>query len=437
MSLLISHPSFPDPVLNVLPPTYPLSEDLLLLGIIPLAPFHIKVDFFKENAYEVDDEYTFQARKQVRWGRIRDMIKSIADSNSFDFIQYNQAEQKYIVIDENAKRQQQGRFMKALATQRLMEQVSSLEKNVNRMTLGKKQETTLVTKRDVYTCVVDVTAFLDGLNKVKRWATQTLNVDRRSQGSILEVVVPLEVIDSLDVHKKGTSHMNMQARESIRYLDQKLLENGNKTDTPTSSFLRTQKVTEKLGDWNEAKSFWIGEESRSNVVDNLLSEEEEEEEEIESGADSDDSSDGNLFHSRRRGGGGGSSNSEESDEEVASSDEEDSEGEKEVEEYDYNESFEEEEQDDEVPYTFDDVPKGYRPILSCLLYYHSKQQVREDNQPERLVLVTNDEDLAWWAELFGDPKTGKRLLIKTVNEWDQMVGKLDFEKVYDYSWKQR
>jgi hypothetical protein len=73
-----------------------------------------------------------------------------------------------------------------------------------------------------------------------------------------------------------------------------------------------------------------------------------------------------------------------------------------------------------------------------LLYYHSKQQTRDDDrQPERLVLVTNDEDLAWWAELFGDSKTGKRLLIKTVNEWDQMVSKLDFEKVYDYSWKHR
>lgn len=181
----------------MLPTTYPLSEDLSLLGILPLAPFHDKVDFFKESAYEVNDENTSEARKQVRWGRIRDMIKKIADSTSFDFIQYNQAEQKYSVIDENAKRQQQSRFMKALATQRLMEQVSSLEKNVNRMTLQNKKvneekQQQQPKKRDVYTCVVDVTAFLDGLNKVKKWANQTLNVDRRSQGSILEVIVPLE-----------------------------------------------------------------------------------------------------------------------------------------------------------------------------------------------------------------------------------------------------
>lgn len=185
----------------MLPPTYPLSEDLSLLGLVPLYSFYRKVDFFKETAYEVDDEKSPEARKQVRWGRIRDMIKKIADSNSFDFIHYNQNEQKYSIIDENAKRQQQSRFMKALATQRLMEQVSSLEKNVNRMTLAGKrnssnnntsEETSDKKKPDIYTCVVDVTAFLDSLNKVKKWATQTLNVDRRSQGSILEVIVPLE-----------------------------------------------------------------------------------------------------------------------------------------------------------------------------------------------------------------------------------------------------
>ncbi|KAL7318939.1 hypothetical protein PS15m_002121 [Mucor circinelloides] len=452
LSLLISHPSFPDPVLNVLPPTYPMSEDLVLLGIMPLFSFHSHVDFFKETAYQVDDTKSAEARKQVRWGRVRIMIKKIADSNSFDFIQYNQNEQKYSVIDENAKRQQQSRFMKALATQRLMEQVSSLEKNVNRMSLGKRTKSNssasedtadMPIKRDVYTCVIDATAFLDGLNKVKKWANQTLNVDRRSQGSILEVIVPLEVIDVLDDYKKGTSHLNMQARESIRFLDQKLLESSNKTEAPTSSFLRTQKVTEKLADWSEAKAYWIGEESRSNVVDHLISDGEEEEEQamdsdvdIESDNES-TSSNEDLFKPRRRGG----DDDTESESEVETdpddhSDEEET-GEEDVAEE--GSTFEEEEYEDEdedVPYTLDDVPKSYRAILSCLLYYHSKQQARQDNQPERLVLVTNDEDLAWWAELFGNPKTRQRLLIKTVNEWDQMVSKLDFEKVYEYSWNQ-
>lgn len=88
------------------------------------------------------------------------------------------------------QRQQQNRFMKALATQRLMEQVSSLEKNVNRMHLSAGLPPS--GKPEVYTVVLDVTAFLDGLSKVKKWANQTLNPNNRTQGSILEVIVPLE-----------------------------------------------------------------------------------------------------------------------------------------------------------------------------------------------------------------------------------------------------
>ncbi|KAI8091832.1 hypothetical protein BDF21DRAFT_310643, partial [Thamnidium elegans] len=69
LSIIISHSSFPDPVLNVLPSIYPLSEDMLLLGLLPLSRFHSKVDFFKETIYEADEQNTSQARKQVRWGR--------------------------------------------------------------------------------------------------------------------------------------------------------------------------------------------------------------------------------------------------------------------------------------------------------------------------------------------------------------------------------
>ncbi|KAI7898506.1 uncharacterized protein BX663DRAFT_461889 [Cokeromyces recurvatus] len=439
LSLLINHPSFLDPVVNILPATYPLSEDLTLLGVLALSPFHSQVDFFKENVYEVLNDNSPEARKQVRWGRIRLFIKKLADSSSFNFIQYNQSEQNYSVIDENAKRQQQNRFMKALATQRLIEQVSSLERNVNRISLGNKrnhpidlenEKDEMNKKRNVYTCVIDVTSFLDGLSKVKKWANQTLNVDRRSQTSILEVVVPLDVIDALDNHKKGSSHMNMQARESIRFLDQKLLENSkNKSDAiPTTSFLRTQKVTEKLNNWSEAEAFWIGEESRSNIVDVLLSEGEEEEKDTDPDAETESdmesiSSDEDLFKSRRRDEDESSEyeeseydDSEIEENEIASDEEAN------AEEYNYEDFAEE-----EIPYTLNDVPKSYRPILSCLLYYYSKQQEIKDDEPSHLVLVTNDEDLAWWAELFGNPKTRKRLMIKTVNEWDQMVNNWSYD----------
>ncbi|GAA5806632.1 hypothetical protein HPULCUR_012175 [Helicostylum pulchrum] len=412
LSIIISHPSFPDPVLNVLPSTYPLSEDLLLLGLVPLSRFHTKVDFFKETVYEAEEQKTSQARKQVRWGRIRDMTKKLADSNAFDFIQYNQAEQKYSVIDENAKRQQQGRFMKALATQRLIEQISSLEKNVDRITLsgdkrGESAAAAAAVDRQVYTCVVDVTAFLDGLNKVKRWVTQPLNADRRTQPSIMEVVVPLEVLNSLDDLKKGTSSESRLVRESIRFLDQ---QSSTKMDgVPHRSFLRMQKFDEKFNWQEEVEQFWIGEESMS-FVDTILSEEEEEVSDVES----DQSSDSELIK-RRRG-----DDSDESEESESEEEEEDKD-----EEFDYSETFEEEEE--EIPYTYEDVPKEYRTIINCMLYcLHKRQQqaTKEESPPQgSLVLVTNDENLAWWAELFGDPKTGRRLQVETVDQWDKMVGK--------------
>lgn len=415
VSLLVSHPSFPDPVLNRLPPTYPISEDLQLLGLIPLTSFHQTVDFFKGQTYEA--EQSTEAKKQVRWGRVREIIKKMADSTTFDFIQYNQNELNYNIIDENAKRQQQSRFMKALATQRLMEQVSSLEKNVNHLSSRPIAKKEVDVPREVYTCVVDVTAFLDGLPKVKKWANHSAGQ------SSLEIIVPLEVIDLLDDYKKGNSHMNIQARESNRYLDQKLLETKLKEITATASYLRTQRIGEKLSDWSQAEAYWIGEkESKSSEINALLLSDHEEstdDEDTESVAsDSSSDSDALIAASRR-------TRDEESDSE--SSDEEE-------EVYDY-EDLEENNSDDEA-YTFDDVPIKYQQIISCLLHYHSELQ-QENDKPEKLVLVTNDEDLTYWVEFFGDPKTGKKLLVKTVNEWDRLVTDIDFERSYEYTWRHR
>ena len=80
-SIVINHPLFPVPANPVLPSQYPLSEDNLLLGVIPLIPFHKHVDFFKEIAHDVADPSSMLARQQVRWGRVRDLIRRMADSN--------------------------------------------------------------------------------------------------------------------------------------------------------------------------------------------------------------------------------------------------------------------------------------------------------------------------------------------------------------------
>ncbi|CAO3599292.1 unnamed protein product [Absidia cylindrospora] len=454
-SCLIGHPSFPLPVNNVLPSSYPLSEDVLLLGLVPLRSFHSSVDFFKETAYEVDEQTTADARQQVRWCRAREFIRKIAESQSFNFVQYNQAEQNYSVIDENAKRQQQSRFMKALATQRLMEQVSSLEKNVNKMNVSPKTgeksssklETTAPEQVDVYVVIVDVTAFLDGLAKVKKWANQTLNVRRRVQSSILQVVVPLDVIDVLDLYKKGDSHMNLQARESIRYLDHQLSladnnnnttddDNSNNKKPPARSFLRTQKVGENLADWDQASSFWIDHvhQDETNTMDHqtaLTDSDDVDDASISSGDD--------LFksHGRRRGrrfiqhGSDSDTDDTASEEDYTTEEDDDDDDDNDSESGDDDNHAsdvdqQEEEEDDQV-LSYTDVPKTYRPILHCLLHFYQKQPTSTNDQVEHLVLVTNDEDLTAWAQRFGDPSSGKSLAVYTVHEWDRILNTRTFE----------
>ncbi|KAI9305637.1 hypothetical protein BJ944DRAFT_287659 [Cunninghamella echinulata] len=510
-SFLIGHSSFPQPFTDIPPSTYPLSEDILLLGVVPLFSFHNSVDFFKEASYPNDEKNGNDLRKQVRWERVRELMKKMADSTSFNFVQYNQSEQKYSVIDENAKRQQQNRFMKALATQRLMEQVSSLEKNVNKMSVstnnGKhshnKAEKVKPEEMEVYTVVVDVTAFLDGLNKVKRWANQTLNVRQRVQTSILQVIAPLDVIDVLDQYKKGDTHMNLQARESIRYLDQQLalldqhksssshhqenmnnnISNSNGTlqnNVPTRSFLRTQKMNENLSDWEDAALFWIGKENQhqNNEVEEqkqekhddnkgdseLMTDKEDQEPVMDSDNESTSSNDDLLkIHGRRRrydntddeltdtdeefdtddddSFSEGSYSDDESDEEHDDTEEYDNEvvnqqknkEKQEQEESTYDHEHDHEGMEKEKELTYLDVPKKYRPIISCMLYYHQHKKSVTNEQIESLVLVTNDDELAWWANLFGNPTTGKRLYIQTVKEWDRILTTMSFGKTHDKS----
>jgi hypothetical protein len=210
-------------------------------------------------------------------------------------------------------------------------------------------------------------------------------------------------IDSLDEYKKGTSHANAQARESIRYLDNKL-ESSSSGVVPTAvsakeSFLRTQRVTERLSSWDDAQFYWIGELQRSADGNShtRMSDDEAEDEVLLSLSDSDDNDDDTFLHSRLR----RRRDSDESDESDTDSDVESDVSEPDV--------------------TYTDVPKRYRSIISCLLYYHSHQPAQDNSNELSLILATNDQDLAWWVSQFGDPQTGKRLVTKRVDEWDRFV----------------
>ncbi|KAJ2960931.1 hypothetical protein NQZ79_g3733 [Umbelopsis isabellina] len=395
-----------------LPSTFPLAEDHTLLGLVPLEPFHKAVDFLKEAKNDATS-ISSNARTEARWYRIYDLCQKLVESGAFAFISFDTKEQKYTIYDKESRQQQQTRLMKALAEQRLIDQVSSLENSLGKMTTSSKKRPQQRPSRTrqgplhVFKVLLDVTAFLDGLSCVRRWAGQGSDSATHLRGFICEVIVPLDTIDSLDEHKKGTSHANTQARESIRYLDQKL-ERSSGGSVPTAvsakeSFLRTQRVTERLASWDDAQFYWIGEPDQPTSLDrNDQSDENEDEEVLLSAGESDSDDNDDTFLSsrlRRR------ADSDDSDEGLDESD------------LDSDVSDEEE----EVITTYADIPKQYRPIISCLLYYHSHQTLNETSSEPTLVLATNDQDLTWWVSHFGDPQTGKRLSTKRVDEWDRVV----------------
>ncbi|CAO3658685.1 unnamed protein product [Umbelopsis ramanniana] len=388
-----------------LPSTLALAEDYTLLGLLPLEGFHKSVDFLKEAKH--DAPATTDGRTEVRWYRIYDLCQRLVESGAFGFISFDAKEQKYTIYDKESRKQQQTRLMKALAAQRLMEQVSTLETSLGKMTTASepsKQRPSRSRQGPLrfFTVVLDVTAFLDGLACVRRWAGQGSDSATHLRGFICEVIVPLDTIDALDEYKKGTSHANAQARESIRYLDHKL-ESSSSGVVPTAvsakeSFLRTQRVTERLSSWDDAQFYWIGEQQRSaedSSCTRLPIDGEDEDEVLLSPSDSDDEDTFLNSRLRRR---RGSDDSDISDT--------DSDAESDVSEPDM---------------TYTDVPKGYRSIISCLLYYHSHQPAQDMSKESPLILATNDQDLAWWVSQFGDPQTGKQLATKRVDEWDRVV----------------
>ncbi|KAI8075279.1 hypothetical protein BC940DRAFT_230276 [Gongronella butleri] len=294
--------------------------------------------------------------------------------------------------------------MKALATQRLMDQVSALEKDVDELTL-------VAPVRHVYTVVVDVTAFLDDLPKIKKWANLVLDTRQRDQSAIVQVIVPLNAIDVLDQFKKGTDKANVHARESIRYLDQQLLRQAHETTAaaatapplPTHSFLRTQKMAETLDGWDKVAAFWIGETSRRSTQ--LMSD--------------DDDNDKNERNGRIH-----TPDTVDDDNDTDNDDENDDP------DADPSENAASAEEEDIVDWQ--DVPKKHRAVLNCFLYQFKQQQQPLDpktDQPEHHVtLVTNDEQLAWWAELFGDPASGQRVQVHSVKEYDRLLGAMIYTK---------
>ncbi|CAJ0757981.1 3000_t:CDS:10 [Entrophospora sp. SA101] len=246
-----------------------LPEDIEFLGIVPLRNI------------QQEKNFTFTGKidhLKVRMARLIIFAKKMAELKSLDIFGYDPTG-VFMMIDEEMKR-----VMKLMAQQLLQDQVTSLEHNLQRM--GHSPQKSIVVgsnnpvssnKEVVKTknlqklkqCVIGKDIMLNRLNYVKKWISDKKHV----------VIVPLDVIDSLDLIKKGNNPENARAREAIRFLDHQLLKQQNQSNNnkePKNSnnhnndhFIHIQKIHEKLQQWSCAKEYIKAEDDnkKQNVED--------------------------------------------------------------------------------------------------------------------------------------------------------------------------
>ncbi|KAJ3306947.1 hypothetical protein HDV03_003272 [Kappamyces sp. JEL0829] len=159
-------------------------------------------------------------RPLVHYSRMGSFISALAEDAEIDFFTLNKEDGSFVVLDGEAKRKNMQRVMKALAAERLKSQVAALETKLGSF---------MHLDHPVY--LPDTNCFLFSLPLVKSWLMT------RS----CTIVVSVEVIRSLDIVKKSGHAYSNQAREAIRYLEQRF--------KYTSPYLVGQKSEEAICPW--------------------------------------------------------------------------------------------------------------------------------------------------------------------------------------------
>ncbi|KAG0022204.1 hypothetical protein BGZ80_000775 [Entomortierella chlamydospora] len=241
-----------------------------------------------------------------------------------------------------------------------------------------------------WTCVVDFSALVWRLSEIK-----TL-LDHRQ----CLIIVPLDVIDRLDQAKKGHDKENQKTREAIRFLDERL----NIVRWGTSEpLLVGQNIKDTLGRWSEAVQFLIPEEegeASAKVQDDMddhtmsaIDETTADGDVVMSEAQSLDNPQNALVqiiapdihpHSSNKGSGGDAGVLEDPI----------------VEDGDDNDDEEEIEVRNAL-----NVPRVWRPILDACLFMLRKRDEAHRIPEGRFMLLTEDPDLAYYAEWFNIPSS--------------------------------
>ncbi|KAG0304642.1 hypothetical protein BGZ98_005241 [Dissophora globulifera] len=241
-----------------------------------------------------------------------------------------------------------------------------------------------------WTCVIDFSVLV--------WNLADIKVLMEHRQCLL--IVPLDVIDRLDQAKKGQDKENQKAREAIRFLDERL---NMKRWGGVQPLLVGQNIKDSLGRWSEAVPFLVEEEEEPSAAataremmveqdgDTVMSE-------TQSLSDPESTQGSDRKRSRKAEGIRG---------EAAELSEDDIQDDDEVE----VEPMEEEDEEEEVEIrNVMNVPRVWRPILGACLFMLRKRDTAHRIPEERFVLLTEDQDLAYFARWFRVPTS-------TVHAW--------------------
>ncbi|CAG8619182.1 580_t:CDS:10, partial [Paraglomus occultum] len=224
----------------------PITEDIEFLGTVPLRSVHEGLDWSVYLGTYNGEESKSEEEDEVRIARVLGFARRVAEIKTFEIFTYNEQTGMFIFLDEETKKRERQRLMKIMAEQRLREQVTSLEAGLTKLGIQPASPHNGVVTYTKKTCLVDVGVLIGRLTTVKKWIAN----DR------IEVIVPLDAIDVLDVLKKGSDAKNVHARDAIRYLDTQL-QKRQLSSLDHEHFIRAQNVNEKLTSWDEADEYLV------------------------------------------------------------------------------------------------------------------------------------------------------------------------------------
>ncbi|KAF9320178.1 hypothetical protein BG003_006987 [Podila horticola] len=234
-----------------------------------------------------------------------------------------------------------------------------------------------------WTCLLDFSVLVWSLPDIKSL------LDNRQ----CLLIVPLDVIDRLDVAKKGTDKENQKAREAIRFLDERM----NRSRGHAEPLLIAQNVKDSLGRWNESIPYLVEEEedhdSEADVRKAIP-------EHLDSDGQDVEMTDSQIADERA----GAISPKKEVDGDMA------------MKECDKVDEIKDDEEDEVEVRNAMNVPRVWRPILGACLFLLRKREESLRLKDDRFMLLTEDPDLTYYAGWFEIPAS-------TVHGWKATVSK--------------